>query len=349
MPLIKVEGTGWLGLGVAAGPGTGMVDADMLMVAVAADGSARAEDMWSASFSAPQADAALVGVWVGSQAAGVTTVTFRRPLVATDRCDRALVKDGRNNLIYAWNPSSDDMSQYHGANRGLANVQLSSSADTTRPTVDELVSDSEYTTFRTHGILMAIAFCILMPAAFLANRLKGAHFLRDSPQLIKGCFYAHIALNVSAVAVAAAGFALPFDRESDLSFSEVDLSHGSFGVAIMALLFLQAVYPWLRPAPSPLTALRRAWELLHTTLGRAILVMGLVNVALGIHIMKEEFNGSVHFFACLAGVPIASLAVIGSVVDRLSSQSANAACTAGAAYAAGGKEADGDAKAVDVK
>ncbi|KXZ47136.1 hypothetical protein GPECTOR_37g141 [Gonium pectorale] len=221
-------------------------------------------------------------------------------------------------------------------------------------TVDELVSAGEYATFRTHGILMAIAFCILMPAAFLANRLKGAHFLRDSPQLIKGCFLAHILLNVSAVALAAAAFALPLTRARDVRYSEVPYGHGRLGVAVLALLFLQAIYPWLRPAPSPLTPLRRAWEVLHTTLGRAILVMGLVNVALGIHIINQVFNGSVRFFATLAAVPLASLALVGSVVDRLSSQSAAAAASSssgGAAHANGGSDmgADEDVKGVFVQ
>ncbi|KXZ47140.1 hypothetical protein GPECTOR_37g145 [Gonium pectorale] len=240
------------------------------------------------------------------------------------------------------------------ANRGLATVQLSSSANTSAQ-VDELVSAGEYTTFRTHGILMAITFCILMPAAFLANRLKGAHFLRDSPHLIRACFLAHILLNVSAVALAAAAFALPLTRARDVRYSEVPYGHGRLGVAVLALLFLQAVYPWLRPAPSPLTPLRRAWELLHTSLGRAILVMGLVNVALGIHIINQAFNGSVRFFATLAAVPLASLALVGSVLDRLSSQSAAAAAASssgGAAHANGGsdsREADEDVKGIFVQ
>ncbi|GLI68523.1 hypothetical protein VaNZ11_012970 [Volvox africanus] len=67
------------------------------------------------------------------------------------------------------------------------------------------------------------------------------------------------------------------------------------------------------------------WELVHTTMGRAIVILGLVNVAIGIHLFTSLFGGSFRFFALLAATPVACLALISSITDRLSWQSSHGA------------------------
>jgi hypothetical protein len=59
---VSAQGTGWVGLGIAAGPGTAMVMADIIMARVMADGSTRIDDMFAVGFAPPQTDVSLVGV-----------------------------------------------------------------------------------------------------------------------------------------------------------------------------------------------------------------------------------------------------------------------------------------------
>ncbi|KXZ47181.1 hypothetical protein GPECTOR_37g187 [Gonium pectorale] len=471
---IAARGAGWVGLGVAAGPGAAMVDADILMARVyGRNGSAALYDMWADGFAPPKPDTALgcasqATLISGSQSGGVTTVTFRRPLAASDRCDRPLVKGGRNHLLYAWNPSSDDVMQYHGsATRGMASIALTSLTSPSSATNGNKSSGSGGSTgggggggstggagggigggstdgggiggggstdgggsgdddtdggaldiddpvpvLRVHGILMSIAFGLLLPLAVLANRLKNSRLVaevearrrraaaaavapaaaavamagarssstggsgrtnntpaaaaggggsgggRDGEdgrqrrqqrqqqqgprapaavtvdddgdeydavprgRLVGRLFACHIALNLLGVLTATAGFALNFTRLRGVlpPLAQVPYSHGSLGVAVMALLYVQALYPWLRPAPSPLTPLRRGWELLHTSLGRSIALLGLANAVLGAHIFITAFGGSVRLFAGLLAVPPACVALATSVLDRLNWQ-----------------------------
>ncbi|KAG2488140.1 hypothetical protein HYH03_013285 [Edaphochlamys debaryana] len=332
---VTAQTSGWLGLGVAADVGAGMAGADIVMGRVGGDGGAEAWDMWASGFQAPGRDETLgcgshVQLVSGSRTGGSTTLTFRRLLAAADRCDRALARGGRAHLIYAFNTDTDDMTQYHGANRGRVSLTLVTEADASSLTgggdssllgVTELAGAAGHTgALRSHGVLMAVAFCICLPLGALCGKLKNAAFL--SERAVHACFYGHVLSNLSGAVMAAAGFGLIFRRLPSLDYVAVGLSHGTFGVAIMALLFLQVSYPWVRPAPLPLTRLRRAWELGHSLLGRSVMVMGLVNTAIGIHLIIKLYAMDASFFILLAGVPVAALTVIGSTVDRYSMQAA---------------------------
>ena len=59
-------------------------------------------------------------------------------------------------------------------------------------------------------------------------------------------------------------------------------------------LTLQVLMPWIRPDPNPLTLLRRSWEFIHGGLGRAIVAMGLVNIASGVAIICEVSGSRRH-------------------------------------------------------
>ncbi|GFR52748.1 hypothetical protein Agub_g15343, partial [Astrephomene gubernaculifera] len=233
---VTVKGSGWVGLGVAASPSSFMTDADIIMARVGPDGSMQVEDMWATTFAPPTPDTALGCsndvklVSANRTSGGSTTVTFRRPLAATDpRCDRAIVKDASNVLIYAYNPDSDDIKKYHGSsNRGATTLTLSSSG-ASGPAVPaaaaEVVSSgasSSYRTMRTHGILMATAFCLLLPLAFLMIKLKNAaQVAGSSPALVQTLFYAHILCNATAVVLAAAALGLNFSRLKGLDYRQV--------------------------------------------------------------------------------------------------------------------------------
>ncbi|KXZ48899.1 hypothetical protein GPECTOR_24g188 [Gonium pectorale] len=316
---IVVQGTGWVGLGVAAGTGVAMVDADIVMAHVLNDGSAWLDDMWATSYNPPQSDTSMgcnsqAQLLSATQAAGVTTVTFRRPLAASDRCDRALVKDGRNNLIYAWNPDTDDMTQYHGSNRGLLNILLSSTPGGRISAIEEQIAGDPraLSTLRLHGVLLIVAFCYLLPLATLAVRL-------EEGSLLDAIFTRalHIGCNVAAVAFAAAGFALNFARIPELQYGTVPFGHGTIGIVVMALFFLQILYPWVRPPPRLASPHRRTWILVHTCLGRAIVALGLLNVALGVYILSTKYGGDFSMYAALAATPVSLLAVAASFVDHV--------------------------------
>lgn len=134
-----------------------------------------------------------------------------------------------------------------------------------------------------HGILMVLAFGLLMPSGtafplFLREQLVGKRWL-----------HWHNGFQTSALLLATAGFIVALVM-SPLHFRS---THSILGLVVLILSYLQGVFAWFRPhAPKststvdaePKTGRRKVWELLHKRL-LALVLLGLpvVQVFTGVH------------------------------------------------------------------
>jgi hypothetical protein len=92
---------------VAIGFGGSMYDADMVIGWVDPVNGPIALDYYSSEETDPELDTSLGGsndvkVISGSLINGQTTITFQRKLVTNDKFDKAILKQGANDMIYAW-------------------------------------------------------------------------------------------------------------------------------------------------------------------------------------------------------------------------------------------------------
>lgn len=119
---VKVLASGWIGFGL----GSSMRSADVVLMNYVS-GTARAIDSYASSNVLPDADSALsagsndVTLVSATRADGYTTITFRRPLAATDAYDKSISLDVATEIIFAW--GTDDTIAYHtNARRGLGQL-----------------------------------------------------------------------------------------------------------------------------------------------------------------------------------------------------------------------------------
>ena len=146
---IKLQGEGWLGMGLAS-PAGGMTDADIVVAFMDAAGNCDVGDYWSTSFVQPTKDTDLGGSDDIQDVSctrnnGVTEITFSKPISSDDpndnrfSADHRLAKvtsvpfsfhlDGSTDIIYAFNLESDTLA-YHAGNRGSAVLETSAEAET---------------------------------------------------------------------------------------------------------------------------------------------------------------------------------------------------------------------------
>ena len=104
-----------------------------------------------------------------------------------------------------------------------------------------------------HGVLMAVAFAKLVPAAVAVARFRGARW-----------FDIHRFAAFAALVLAAAGLALALAGAPPGGAGRVLRgAHGRAGAATLLLVGLQPLNAALRPAPQPRGQRRVAWEALH--------------------------------------------------------------------------------------
>ena len=123
--------------------------------------------------------------------------------------------------------------------------------------------------FLAHGALNLLAWCVLVPLATLAT-LSDRSGGGKSPKW----FRVHWWLNHAAVASTVAAAAL------SLSVAKRPYStHGLMGLAAVAAVVVQYLLGTFRPGP--VAAARRAWALLHRSLGLGLLVLAVACVVTG--------------------------------------------------------------------
>lgn len=310
---IVARTTGWVGFGVAAGPTTRMRGAD-LIIARTVNGTPQVEDYMSDDFGVPQLDTAAGGrnnavLLSMAVAAGVTTVEFLRPIVASDARDLP-VSDNELTLLFAYSPTNDNNLTYHTPSaRGYLTV-----FDLGRDAAAAAAFARATTVRRQHGILMSISFMLILPAGALAARHLRSHWV-ESYGVLVAMFYGHMVCQIVGAVLATAGFIIAVN-EFMMSYTDVLCGHGSIGIAVMVLLYTQLLMGLIRPPGDVSSRKRRYWELGHAALGRFTITLGIINVAIGVHLFTTEYSDDFSTWVALCGVSLASVGLTQSVLDR---------------------------------
>lgn len=112
--------------------------------------------------------------------------------------------------------------------------------------------------------------------------------------------------------------------------SHADSNHKSLGLAVMALAWLQPLNGFLRPhAPDPgvpRARARKLWEFGHKNLGRLVLLLAFVNVALGAQAAKAMYmqpRMATAAWACFGLSVVVLLGVVAVRVRRRACESVN--------------------------
>ena len=91
----------------------------------------------------------------------------------------------------------------------------------------------------------------------------------------------------------------------------VPLGHGVIGIVAIMLVVGQPVNAWLRPDKA--AASRPLWRAIHVYAGRGAMVVGIINVFLGIGVMQikeksvDTYAWKVLFFAILTSMCLLAL------------------------------------------
>jgi len=265
------QASDWLSLAV----GRGMTGAHAYVAWRSAAGELRVDSYDMASLAAAgltrrtDAEPSLASANASSDASGVLTLSFFRPLASpgggVPALDAVAVP-----LLWAVGPA-------WGAppGEGARHVARSSA-----PTVLDLCTGAAYEgappplpdALAAHGVLMAVAFAKLVPAAVAVARFRGARWF-DIHR-----FAAFTALLLAVIGLAGALAGAPPGGAGRVLRG----AHGRAGGAALLLMGLQPLNAALRPAPHPRGQRRVAWEALHRAGAIGLAIAAVVALFTGI-------------------------------------------------------------------
>ncbi|KDD72599.1 hypothetical protein H632_c3139p0, partial [Helicosporidium sp. ATCC 50920] len=123
-----------------------------------------------------------------------------------------------------------------------------------------------------HAALMTVGWGVLLPL--------GAVVARGFRMTGTWWFTAHLALQVLGVLAGFAGIGIGYHLAGWHTTIPTVQVHRNIGTAAAACIGVQLLTAFVRPAKAP-TKLRKAWELWHHWLGRAGVVVAIVNIYYG--------------------------------------------------------------------
>eukprot|EP00898_Chlorokybus_atmophyticus_P000889 jgi/Chlat1/1800/Chrsp135S02129 len=323
---VQAKTSGWLGLSVVREP-HGMVPADAIIGWATTEGVAHIKPYRIEGFKRTDViedtSQKLTEAGVSEEAvrgAGtITTIQFRRPLAyGGSQGPIHVTKDTHFN----WAVGSADALEIH-ERRGSFSINLGAAMSSDDLALvkeaEQEVGQGGKTRLNVRAIKtrnrilhawgMGIAWLLLMPVGTLAARhLKG----RGGALW----FEAHRAVQVAGVVLALLALQRVWSLNSSLN---APLRHGTIGIIAMLLLSFQPMNAWLRPDKS--AARRPAWRRLHHFTGRAALVLGVVNVYIGLCVIdiKEKVRIYPYVVLFAATVTALGIAAIALELRRISS------------------------------
>jgi hypothetical protein len=171
----------------------------------------------------------------------------------------------------------------------VTNIKINPYNSSYNGSIPHSMSTFERTLLKTHGILMVIAYpLLLVTGVFFAAWFK--------PALPKGWFIIHIILNCSSLAIALLSFILVFVANKDnnpipgiinLHDCGTKTMHFVFGILIILLHIINPIIAIFRCKPHAKN--RWIFNLAHGTgIGYAIEVLALINICFGAAIFQSN-------------------------------------------------------------
>jgi len=215
-------------------------------------------------------------------------------------------------LLAAYHKQTSDLAQHEPSDRQAFIVNFESGD--VQASDDSIKGDHE-----AHGILMGIAWAFLIPlgafvAAFGKPRKKK---IKGDPSVVQEktsslWFIAHICLQLVGLVLTIPGTIIAFVNFDTRS----DLAHRQIGIAVIAIGFFQPVNAAFKPRPE--AKLRSVWTFIHVWVGRGVVVLGIVNVYLGMNRYDDIYhdpavskgNGVFYVLVIVFQVLLATAAII---------------------------------------
>eukprot|EP00753_Platysulcus_tardus_P001332 PLAT11277.2.p1 GENE.PLAT11277.2~~PLAT11277.2.p1 ORF type:complete len:938 (+),score=369.09 PLAT11277.2:25-2838(+) len=293
---LTAETTGWLGFGL----GTGMTDGDFI-IARSVRGQPEVHDYYSDSESAPLLDEELganddtqLVDW--QQADGLTTVTFTRPLVATDPdYDRAV--EAHSNVMLALHTSAA-LAKHSPDNRVSLLISFDGSPLPDGPSVTTTSGSSSTElggrTEIVHGIAQIVLWGVFAPIGVFAIR----HLKHKS-------WYLPFHATVMTVLMTAS---IPLATASVARVTSLRVSHGFLGAILVNLVALQFGLGRLvrYDMAQPRMRRRLSWtRRAHRFAGYFLVIYGLANCVLGLDLLVP---GSIYYIGFIVYLSLLGVA-----------------------------------------
>jgi hypothetical protein len=208
-----------------------------------------------------------------------------------------------SHLIYAVGPSGSLPSNNYLAEHSS---KASSTIDYSAGTASGAGGGSSFDKARWHGLLVALGWGILMPIGIMMAR----YFKKYDPFW----FYAHISIQGAGFLLGVAGIIIGFNLNDD-GLNNIDV-HKAIGIIILVFGALQIKAFLIRPVKT--SKIRRYWNWYHHNIGRAAVILGIVNIFIGLDIANESTGWSVGYgiFLALWGLSCIILEVKAWMADR---------------------------------
>ncbi|KAF3329423.1 putative ferric-chelate reductase 1 [Carex littledalei] len=189
-----------------------------------------------------------------------------------------------SHLIYAVGPSGSLPSNNYLPEHSS---KASSSVEYSAGTVSGAGSGSSDKA-RWHGFLVALGWGILMPVGIMMAR----YFKKYDPFW----FYAHISIQGAGFVLGLVGIIIGFSLNDD-GVDNIDV-HKAIGIIILVFGALQIKAFFIRPVKT--SKIRRYWNWYHHNIGRAAVILSIVNIFIGLDIASESTGWSVGYGIFLA-------------------------------------------------
>ncbi|KAI9890797.1 MAG: hypothetical protein M1814_003581 [Vezdaea aestivalis] len=157
-----------------------------------------------------------------------------------------------------------------------------------------------------HGSVMGIAFLLVLPLGTLLLHLLPASVAH------KAWIHGINQLFGLALAIAGLGMGIWFANQTE----QLKKAHPIIGLVVVSLLFVQAIGGVLAHASYKKTGARSVAGLGHTWMGRALILLGIINGGLGLQLAMAENREVIAYGVCAGVVGAGFLAFIGWVEVR---------------------------------
>mmetsp|Transcript_84414 Transcript_84414/g.239303 ORF Transcript_84414/g.239303 Transcript_84414/m.239303 type:complete len:519 (+) Transcript_84414:100-1656(+) len=272
---VRINKNSWVGFGVSAGSAVSMSGSG-LGADVVACSNGEVRRYWVTSMNIEGPGVRIPGA-VCAQEIGLTTMTFTRKLAAEAAQQRSIVPGKPQQVIFAHGADGATTMGYHGASKGGQDIDFSTGD------AAEVGKRSGEASLYLHLVLMSVAWAGFLPLGAVAAR-----WLRRAPgapkdawlRLHKRCQMAGWSLQLLGF-VAAVWYAQQYS-------SHFHNAHGYIGLGVVAVGTLQPLNAALRPHPKPRTNARIVFEVVHKGCGWLAVLLGMLNVAMGISAAVEK-------------------------------------------------------------